>query len=99
MARSRPRLGESAAARCDGGWARESLCSIPGLKRIGAKEMKRLMDILVVVGATILTGGGGYIVVLGHVAKVNHASAYCAVAIAMVGAACLSIGLLFRNRD
>jgi hypothetical protein len=61
--------------------------------------MKRLMDILIVVGATILTGGGGYIVVLGHVAKANHASAYVAVVIAMVGAACLSVGLLFRNRD
>jgi hypothetical protein len=65
MARSRPRLRESAAARCDGGWARESLCSIFGLKRLGAKGMKRLMDTLVVVGATILTGGGGYVVVLG----------------------------------
>ena len=63
------------------------------------RQAMKLMDIMIVVGATILTGGAGYIVVLGHVAKVNHASAYVAVVIAMVGAACLSIGLLLRNRD
>lgn len=74
------------------------LCSIPNLLT-RPQAMKRLMDILIVAGATILTGGAGYIVVLGHVAKVYHGSAYVAVVIAMVGAACLSIGLLFRNRD
>ena len=60
---------------------------------------QRLTDILIVAGATILTGGGGYIVVLGHVAKVNRGPAFIAVALAMLGAACLSIGLLYRNRE
>ncbi len=60
---------------------------------------QRLTDILIVAGATVLTGGTGYIVVLGHVAKVNRGSALVAVFIAMIGAASLSIGLLRRNRD
>jgi len=40
-----------------------------------------------------------HIVVLGHVAKVNRGPAFVAVALAMLGAACLSIGLLYRNRE
>lgn len=60
---------------------------------------QRLTDILIVAGATTLTGGAGYIVVLGHVAKVHHGSAFIAVVLAMLGAASLSIGLLRRNRD
>jgi len=56
--------------------------------------MKRLPEVLVVLGAMILTGGGGYVVVLGHVARANRDSGLVAVGIAVLGAALLTIGLL-----
>jgi hypothetical protein len=61
--------------------------------------MKRFADLMIIVGATVLTGGGGYVVVLGHVARVNRTLASLAVLIAMLGAACLTIGLLYRSRS
>jgi len=47
----------------------------------------------------LVTGGGGYVVALGHVARVNRTLASIAVLIAMLGAACLTTGLLLRNRN
>ena len=56
--------------------------------------MKRLPEALIVLGAMILTGGGGYIIVLGHVARTNRGYGFIAVSIAVVGVAILTIGLL-----
>ncbi len=62
--------------------------------------MKRLPEVLIVLGAMILTGGGGYIVVLGHVARANRDPGFLAIAIAVVGVAILTIGLLIlRERE
>jgi hypothetical protein len=57
-------------------------------------------EVLVVIGAAILTGGGGYVVVLGHVSRTNQDSGFVAVVVAMIGAVCLTIGLLIlHNRS
>ena len=56
--------------------------------------MKLIADILVILGAMILTGGAGYVVVLGHVARANQDYGLLAVVIAMIGAAIFTIGLL-----
>ena len=56
--------------------------------------MKRLAEVLVVLGAMILTDGGGYVVVLGHVARANRDYGLVAVAIEMLGAGVFTIGLL-----
>jgi hypothetical protein len=57
----------------------------------------KLAEILIVAGAMILTGGGGYVVVLGHVS--NQDFGFVAVAVAVLGAAVLTIGLLMlRDR-
>jgi uncharacterized membrane protein len=59
--------------------------------------MKRLPELLVVLGAMILTGGGGYIIVLGHVARANRDPGFLAVGIAVIGTAILTIGLLILS--
>lgn len=56
--------------------------------------MKRLGEVLTVIGAMILTGGGGYVVVVGHVARSNHTVGYIAVGVAVIGAGIFTIGLL-----
>lgn len=56
--------------------------------------MKRLPEALIVLGAMVLTGGGGYIIVLGHVAHANRGPGFTAVSIAVIGVAILTIGLL-----
>ena len=62
--------------------------------------MKRRAEVLIVIGAAVLTGGGGYVVVLGHVARANRDSGFIAVGIAVVGAVCLTVGLLIlRSRN
>jgi hypothetical protein len=61
--------------------------------------MKRWADWMVVIGATIATGGGGYVVVLGHVARSNRGAALVAVFIAMLGAAILATGIVSRGRE
>jgi hypothetical protein len=60
--------------------------------------MKRLAEVLVVLGAMILTGGG-YVVVLGHVARANQDHGLVAVVIAMPGAAVFTIGLLMLREQ
>lgn len=61
--------------------------------------MKRLAEVMTVAGAMILTGGGGYVVVVGHVARSNHTTGLAAVGVAVLGAGVFTIGLLMlRNR-
>jgi hypothetical protein len=56
--------------------------------------MKRLAELLVVLGAMVLTGGAGYLVVLGQVARANQDHGLIAVVITMIETAVFTIALL-----